>query len=66
MYKIYFSNFNYYSANTASNLKDAKEFARKAGFDSIIELDGEPVCTYSAVFGFVNVHTPEIKLDRVG
>lgn len=66
MYKIYFTNFYYYSANTASNLKDAKDIARKAGFDSVIELDGEPVCTYSGPLGFVNVHAPEIKLDRVG
>jgi hypothetical protein len=66
MYRIYFTNFCYYSANTATNIKDAKDIARKAGFDSVIELDNEPVCTYSGTFGFVNIYPPEIKLERVG
>lgn len=55
MYKIYFNNFNYYSANTPDTLKEAKEITRRTGFDSIIELDGQAVCTYSNAFGFVNM-----------
>lgn len=66
MYRIFFSNFNYYSANTSETIEGAKKIARAAGFDSVIELDGEAVCTYSGGFGFRNMHEIVIGLDRTG
>lgn len=66
MYKVYFSNFHYYSANESNTFLGAKKIARAAGFDSIIELNGEAVCTYSSATGFVNVSNFEIDLDRTG
>lgn len=66
MYKVYFSNFYYYSANTSDTIDGAKIIARKAGFDSIIELNGEAVCTYTSINGFVNINAPEILLEKTG
>ena len=66
IYKIYFPNFNWHSANESNTFLGAKKIAREAGFDSIIELNGEAVCTYSVIDGFVNVSDPVINLDRTG
>lgn len=66
MYKIFFSNFDYYSVNTSDTIEGAKKIARAAGFDSVIELNGEAVCTYSGVFGFVNLNQVVIGLERTG
>lgn len=64
MYEIFFLNFNYSSANTSETIEGAKKIARAAGFDSIIKLNGEPVCTYSGAFGFCNLHAPVIGLNK--
>ena len=66
MYKVYFSNFYYYSVNISETIEGAKIIAKKAGFDSVIELNGEAICTYSTLYGFINVNAPEILLDKVG
>lgn len=64
MYKIFFLNFNYYSANTSETIEGAKKIARAAGFDSIIKYNDEPVWTYSGAFGFINLHQTIIGLDQ--
>jgi hypothetical protein len=66
MYKIFFSNFGYYSANTSDTIDGAKKIARAAGFDSVIELDGYAVCSYLAWFGFCNMHNIVIELEETG
>ncbi len=66
VYKIFFSNFNYYSANESDTIIGAKKIAKAAGFDSIIEEDGYAVCTYSAGFGFCNLHEIVIGLEKTG
>ena len=56
MFKVYFSNFHYYSANISNTIDAEKKVARAAGFDSVIEENGEAVCTYSSFYGFVNLN----------
>lgn len=65
-YRVFFSNFNYYSANESDTFLGAKKIARAAGFDSVIEQDGYAVCTYSCGIGFCNVHELVIGLDKTG
>lgn len=53
MYKVYFYNFGYYSQNTGNTLEEAKEIARKAGFQSTIyDPNDELVMSYCVINGF--------------
>jgi hypothetical protein len=52
MFRIFFYNFGYYSQNEAKTPEEAKEIARKAGFQCRIEKDGEMVASYCPLNGF--------------
>lgn len=53
MYRVWFVNFGYASANEGKTLEDAKMIAKKAGFQSsILGPDGTVVATYDAIMGF--------------
>ena len=51
MYRIWFVNFGYYSANESDTFEKIRSFARQAGFEARIEKDGKPVAVYSPEFG---------------
>lgn len=60
MFRIYFINFGYYSANEAADLVGAKKIAQTAGFQSRVEdANGDVVATYCPAFGWT-VHNWEI------
>jgi hypothetical protein len=53
MIRIYFPNFQYYSQNEGKDLEEAKEIARKAGFECRFETeDGEILGSWSIIGGF--------------
>jgi len=52
MYKVYFINFQYYSANESSSFEEAKNIAKKAGFQSTIEYNGTIVASYCPMLGW--------------
>lgn len=53
MYRIWFVNFGYVSANEGKTLEEAKKIAQKAGFQStILDQDGNVVSTYDTIAGF--------------
>lgn len=56
MYKVYFVNFGYYSANESATLEGARDIARKAGFQSRVDgPDGRPVASWCPIGGW-NAH----------
>lgn len=54
MYKIHFTNFNYYSANEVETLDEAKKIAKDADFQSTIQYNGMIVGSYHPDYGWVN------------
>lgn len=55
MFKVFFLSFDYFSSQESSNLDDAKDVARKAGFQSVIyNPSKEIVCSYCPLTGFKN------------
>ncbi len=55
MYKVFFVNFGYYSANVAGTLDEAKAVCRKAGFQSVVEdhtQNGAMVASYCPIAGW--------------
>lgn len=52
MYRIFFVNCGWYSRNEGRDLEEAKAVCRRAGFQALIELDGETVATYCPLAGF--------------
>lgn len=53
MFKVYFYNFGYYSANEGSSLDEAKAIAKKAYFQAtIIDPNGERVLCFCPIRGF--------------
>jgi len=53
MFRVYFTNFDYYSQNDAQTLTEAQNIARKAGFQCRIEdVQGNPVCSYCPLGGW--------------
>ncbi len=52
MFKVFFTNFGYYSANERPTLEEAKVVARKAGFQSsITSPEGKVVASYCPLLG---------------
>ena len=62
MFKVFFINFGYYSANESDTLEGAKKIARKAGFQSRIEHNGTIVATFCPMNG-IYVYPPESAND---
>lgn len=56
MYKVYFVNFNYDSANKPSTIEEAKKVAKQAGFQSIVikEENDEVVGSFDPIIGWRN------------
>ena len=52
MFKIFFLNFGYYSANMAHTLEEAKKIARRAGFQARIDQEEKPVMSFCPWAGF--------------
>lgn len=52
MFRIYFYNFGYYSQNEGKTAEEAKEIARKAGFQCTIQYNGETVACFCPLNGF--------------
>lgn len=53
MYRVWFVNFGYASANEGRTLEEARKIAKKAGFQSsILGPDGTVVATYDPIAGF--------------
>lgn len=46
MYSIYWINFNYYSAETFTDLDRAIEHAKSKGFEFRIDRGNQPVCSW--------------------
>ena len=62
VFRVYFTNFDYYSANEAETLDKAKDIARRAGFQSQIVAyaysgapTGETVMTFCPMVGFTPI-----------
>lgn len=51
-YKVFFTNFGYYSANESETEAGARKIAVAAGYQCHIELDGAPVLSYAPGVGF--------------
>lgn len=56
MFRVYFTNFGWFSESTGTTLQEAIEIARKAGFEAIIVQDTEfikglQVATWSILSG---------------
>lgn len=51
MFRVYFTNFQYYSQSTGTTLQEAIEIARKAGFEACIAHNEEIVATWSILSG---------------
>lgn len=52
MYKVFFINFGYYSANESETVEQAKSVARAAGYQCHIEKDGDVILSYMPGAGF--------------
>lgn len=53
MYRVYFLNFKYFSANTSDSLEGAKKIARNAGFQSVVyDVNDEAIISFCPVSGF--------------
>ena len=53
MYRVYFMNFKYFSANTSDTLEGAKKIAKDAGFQSVVYDDNdEIVVSFCPISGF--------------
>jgi len=56
MYKVYFYNFGYFSANESATFEGAEKVARKAGFCStVVDPNGNTVGSYDPIGGFRTV-----------
>jgi hypothetical protein len=51
-YKIRFPNLGYAPDASYTSLGEAQRAARLFGFESVIELGGQPVATFSPISGF--------------
>ncbi len=66
VFRVYFINFGYYSANETSNLDDAKKIAKTACFQSVIECDGTQVASYCPLRGFNSlIHWQAIRYNMI-
>lgn len=54
MYRVHFTNFNYYSANESETLEEAKKIAKYADFKATIEYNGEIVASFCPDRGWVS------------
>lgn len=54
MFRVFFSNFGYYSQYEGKTLDEAKSICRKACFQARIEENGVLVATYCPLAGFRN------------
>jgi len=67
MFKVYFYNFGFYSAHIGKDLDEAKEIAKKAGFQSsIYNGNYERVMSYCPLNGFsrnYSAHKSNDSLD---
>lgn len=52
MYRIYLNNFSYFLDGSWNTLDEAKQAARKAGFESSIMMGSEVVLCWSPIGGF--------------
>lgn len=69
MFKVWFVNFGYYSANEASTLEEAKMLCKRAGFQSTVEdSEGNTVASYCPISGWETrkweVRAAEIETGR--
>ncbi len=51
-FRIYFINFNYYSSEEPETLEEAKQVAKRAGFQSRIEKGEKLVASFCPIGGF--------------
>lgn len=51
-FRVYFTNFQYYSARECDTLEGARKVARDAGFQSVIEENGSAVASFCPIGGF--------------
>ena len=51
-YRVFLNNFQYYLDTTCDNLTQAKEAAKKAGFDATIYQNGEAIGSWSILGGY--------------
>lgn len=51
MFRVYFTNFQYYSQNEGKTLEEAIQIAKQAGFDACIVQNGNIVATWSILGG---------------
>jgi hypothetical protein len=53
MFRVFFVNHNYFSASKGETLEEAREIARKAGFEAAVyNRYNEVVASYSPISGF--------------
>lgn len=54
VYRVYFTNFGYYSSNVSSTEDGARKVAKLAGYQASIEKDGKVFLSYCPSAGFRN------------
>lgn len=52
MFRIFFTNFGYYSQHEGRTLDEAREICRRACFQASVVRDGVTVATYCPISGF--------------
>ena len=51
-FRIFLTNFGYYSQEEPDTLDGAKDVCRRAGFQATVEQNGKTVATYCPLWGF--------------
>jgi hypothetical protein len=54
MFKIWMTNFNYYSQREFTNLEDARVYAKSTSFEVRVDHGDVPVASYSPISGWRN------------
>lgn len=56
MFRVYFTNFEYYSANESDTFDGAVTIAKKSGFQSnIVDPSGVTVATWCPLIGLIKI-----------
>lgn len=64
MFKVWFTNFHYFSANESETLEGARLVCRRAGFQAqVYSPKGEIVATYCPMAGWRELEQPKVS-DR--